>query len=138
MNSHRIFLLIAILLTISLPAYSQQEQSKINNLSQQADVILKGRVTDKNAAWNENKTRIYTKVTLQVHEYLKGKEKQKTIEITYPGGEVGDVGEFYTHMPTFEAEEEVLVFLKKDKKNNRFEVIRGHEGKIRITRDIKK
>ena len=132
------FLILVIILVVSLPAYSQEKQSKIQKLSQQADVVLKGKVVKKDAAWNQNKSRIFTKVTLHVDEYLKGHEKQKTIEITYPGGEVGDVGELYTHMATFEAKEEVLVFLKKDKKNNSFQVLHGHEGKIKIVRDVEK
>jgi hypothetical protein len=109
----------------------------IKNLSKRADVILTGKVTEKKSSWNETKTRIYTKATVQVEEYLKGNSNGNYVEITYPGGEVGDVGELYTHMPQFEDNEEVLVFLKKDGKNGGYKVLNGEEGKITVLSDAK-
>ena len=91
----------------------------------------------KKSHWNENKSRIYTKATLDVDEYLKGKANGKSVEIVYPGGEVGDVGELYTHMPTFEKDEDVLVFLKKNERKNSYRVFQGEEGKIKIINDPK-
>ena len=58
-----------------------------------------------------------------------------TVEVWYPGGEVGDVGELYTHMPTFEKNEEVLVFLKKEKNTNTYKVLNGQEGKLTVIED---
>ena len=72
---------------------------------------------------------------MQVEEYLKGENNRKSVEITTLGGEVGDVGEVYTHMPKFEDNEEVLVFLKKDNKNEGYEVFSGEEGKIKVHKD---
>ena len=117
--------------------YSQQENTRLENLSKHADVILTGKVTKQTSSWNENKTRIFTKATLQVDEYLKGNNSKNSIEVTYPGGEVGDVGELYTHMPRFSNNEEVLVFLKKDTKGSGYKVCDGEEGKIRVIRDDK-
>ena len=53
------------------------------------------------------------------------------------GDDVGDVGEIYTHMPRFEDDEEVLVFLKQDDQSEAFKVLYGEEGKIKVTRDEK-
>lgn len=136
-NYNRFLFLILILLGIHLTAFAQKEPSKIKKLSKEADVILTGKVTQKKSGWNENKTRIYTKTTLQVKEYLKGINKGNSVEIIYPGGEVGDIGEVYTHMPTFEDNEEVLVFLKKDVKNKGYKVLHGEEGKIKVLSDAK-
>ena len=55
--------------------------------------------------------------------------------VTYLGGEVGDVGELYTHMPKFEDDEEILVFLKRDERNSNYKVFYGEEGKLTLYRD---
>ena len=136
-NSNRFLFLILLFLGFQLTAIAQEESSGIKKLSKGADVILTGKVTHKKSSWNETKTRIYTKTTLQVEEYLKGKNNGESVEITYPGGEVGDVGELYTHMPKFEENEEVLVFLKKDGKNKGYKVLNGEEGKITVLSDPK-
>jgi hypothetical protein len=70
-----------------------------------------------------------------VEEYLKGNTNEGSIVVTYLGGEVGDVGELYSHMPRFEDEEEVIVFLNKDQTASRYKVYNGEEGKISIVYD---
>jgi hypothetical protein len=154
-NSYKYLILMLIFLGFHFTAFAQQESTvqkessiqkessaqkeafRIKKLSKGADVILTGKVTQKKSAWNEDKTRIYTKTTLQVDEYLKGKDNENSVEITSPGGEVGEVGELYTHMPRFEDNEEVLVFLKKDEKDTGYKVFSGEEGKITLLRDGK-
>ena len=71
----------------------------------------------KKSDWNQDKTRIFTKVTIQVDEYLKGNNSGKTMVINTPGGEVDGIGELYTHMPSFKDDEDVLVFAKEDKQD---------------------
>ncbi len=136
-NSHKFIFMLLVVLGFQMISYAQEGTSRINKLAKNADIIVTGKVTDKKSAWNENKTRIYTKTTVQVDEYLKGNSNEKSVEISYPGGEVGDVGELYTHMPSFEANEEVLVFLKKDKKDTGYQVLDGEEGKIKLVQDTK-
>ncbi|PKL83472.1 MAG: hypothetical protein CVV24_04725 [Ignavibacteriae bacterium HGW-Ignavibacteriae-3] len=108
------------------------ELSKIELMSNEADVILTGRVVLNKSDWNENKTRIYTRSTLHVSEYLKGNSGSGSVEITSLGGEIGNVGELYSDIPKFYVNEEVLVFLKKDSRNADFKVLNGNEGKITI------
>jgi len=136
-KSFHFFFLVLISIGIHLPAFAQDESMIIKNLSKGADVILTGKVTQKESRWNESKTRIYTKTTLEVDEYLKGENNDNHVEVTTPGGEVGEVGELYTHMPTFKENEDVLVFLKKDTKNEGYKVLLGEEGKIKVIRDTK-
>lgn len=137
LNSIRFFFLILISIGIHLTAFAQGEIPKIKNLSKDSDVIITGKVIEKESSWNDSKSRIYTKTTVQVDEYLKGTNAEQSLEITTPGGEVGEVGELYSHMPTFEDNEEVLVFLKKDTKRESFRVLNGEEGKIRVISDVK-
>ncbi len=136
-NANRLFLPILIILGFQLTSFAAEKPDRIKKLAKEADVIVTGKVLEKNSRWNANKTKIYTKATLQVDEYLKGIKNGNTVEISYPGGEVGDVGEIYTHMPRFEKNEEVLVFLKKDTKSDAFKVYNGEEGKIKVISDAR-
>ncbi len=55
--------------------------------------------------------------------------------VNYPGGEIGEIGEMYSHMPRFEDNEEVLVFLKKSENTTDYKVLNGEEGKITLLND---
>jgi hypothetical protein len=132
-----LFWIFLIIYGISSTAFSQQHGSRIEKLSKNSDLILTGKVVHQNSSWNENKTRIYTKATLKVDEYLKGNNAGNSVEVIYPGGEVDGVGELYSHMPRFNNDEEVLVFLKKDKKKTDYKVFAGEEGKITVINDSK-
>jgi len=136
-KSVKLYFLFFILFGFYLTALAQQKSSELKKLSKEADVILMGKVVQKKSTWNDSKTKIYTKTTLNVDEYLKGGENSKSIDITYLGGEVGEVGEIYSHMPSFEEREQVIVFLKKDKKNNSYKVINGDQGKISVLNNPK-
>ena len=59
------------------------------------------------------------------------------MEVKYLGGEVGDVGELYSHMPVFKEKEDVLVFLKKNEQDKEYRILKGEEGKISVFADEK-
>ena len=118
-------------------SFTQTITSDVESMSKNADLIITGKVVEQNSSWNENNTRIYTQATIQVEEYLKGNNNSGPVIVSYPGGEVGEVGELYSHMPRFENNEEVLVFLKKDDKNTNYKVVNGEEGKINVVTDPK-
>jgi hypothetical protein len=118
-------------------AFAQLTSSDIERMSKNADIIITGKVVEQNSNWNENNARIYTQATIQVEEYLKGGNNSGPVIVSYLGGEVGDVGEMYSHMPRFENNEEVLVFLKKDDKSTNYKVFNGEEGKINVVMDPK-
>jgi len=120
-----------------LNTFSQQVDTELKELSTGADVILTGKVTQQASSWNENKTKIYTQATIQVDEYIKGIGTGNTVTVKYPGGEVGEIGEKYSHMPRFEDKEDVLVFLKKDEKSADYKVYNGINGKISVINDFK-
>jgi hypothetical protein len=124
-------LLIFLISSLST-SFSQQASLKFQKLSRDADIILTGKVTKQQSAWNQNKTRIITYTTIEAEEYLKGNTSKNFLIVNHPGGEVGDVGEIYTHMPTFKDDEKVLLFLKNDKKSDGYKVLYGEDGKIDI------
>lgn len=115
--------------------HSQSFQREIEALSKGSDVVLTGKVIKQESEWTQNKSRIITKTTIQVDEYLKGSAGTGTVVVNHPGGEVDGVGELYSHMPEFKNNEEVLLFLKKDKKSPDFKVFSGEDGKIPLMRN---
>lgn len=136
-NSYKFIFPWVLISAFTISALAKSDSAVIKKLSKKADIILTGKVTQKESSWNTAKTRIYTKATVQVDELLKGNNSQNYVEIIYPGGEVGDVGELYTHMPKFDKDEEVLVFLKKDNKNGTYKVLNGESGKIIVLEDAR-
>jgi len=118
-------------------SFSQLTSSEVESMSKNADLIITGKVMQQSSDWDETKTRIYTHATIQVEEYLKGSNTGSSIVVSYPGGEVGDIGELYSHTPKFENNEEVLVFLKKDKTGASYKVVNGEEGKFTVISDAK-
>ncbi len=113
--------------------HAQETNVNLQKFTQESDAIITGKVINKKSEWNSDKSRILTHVRIEVAEYLKGKEGNNIV-VTYPGGEIGDVGEIYSHMPDFADNEEVLLFVKKDSGDS-FRVYGGEEGKLSITTD---
>ena len=130
--SRTLFLITVLLFGTQNLILAQSIQSDIKNLSQGADMIITGKVIDQKSQWNSDNSRIYTNVTIQVDEYLKGSENQDRIVITHLGGEVGSVGETYSHIPTFIDDENVLVFVKKAAKDESLSDFEGEEGKLTL------
>ena len=128
--SRTLFLITVLLFITQNLLLAQSIQSDIKNLSQGADMIITGQVVAQQSQWNSDNSRIYTQVTIQVDEYLKGSDNQDRIVITHLGGEVGSVGETYSHVPTFTDDENVLVFVKKSAKDESLSVFEGEEGKL--------
>jgi hypothetical protein len=117
--------------------FAQSFSSDVESMSKNADLIVVGKVSEQSSSWDKDKTKIYTQATIQVEDYLKGSNNGGAIIVSYLGGEVGDIGELYSHMPRFEDQEEVLVFLKKDDKSAGYKVFNGEDGKINIIIDPK-
>ncbi|MEJ2194268.1 MAG: hypothetical protein P8X73_05345 [Ignavibacteriaceae bacterium] len=137
MNIRLVYLLITFLCLngFQFTSLAQSSVNEIKFLTEKADLILIGKVSERNSRWNKDNTRIYTDVVLNVDEYLKGSGNDDKIIVTTLGGEIGEVGELYTHMPRFNSEEDVLIFLKQDQKNMSYNVLNGEDGKLTLYED---
>lgn len=108
-------------------------QSKIlttNDLTNQADVVAVGNVAAMKAEWSADKTRIFTRVTVSVREYLKGGGETQ-MSILTPGGEIGEIGEIYSGTARFKDDEEVVVFARK-KSGRDHVLVGGDQGKVPV------
>jgi hypothetical protein len=133
----RLFYVLIIVVGFHFTSYAQLASSEVESMSKNADLIILGKVAEQTSGWNEDKTKIYTQATIKVEESFKGSTNGDAIVVSYLGGEVDDVGELYSHMPRFENQEEVLVFLKKDDKSTSYKVFNGEKGKINVITDPK-
>lgn len=115
--------------------HPQVISSELKTKVAQSDMIITGKVIEQKSVWNSDKSGIYTFVTIRVDDLLKGAEYQSEIIVKHPGGEVGNVGEVYSHIPTFRNDEEVLVFLKKSSLDGSMRVFGGDEGKYSFFED---
>jgi hypothetical protein len=128
-----IILLTLVLVPISY-SYSQVIQQSLQRLSQESDAVVVGRVAGLASEWNESKTRIQTRVTITVDQNVKGDASMKSMTVLVPGGEVGGVGEVYSHSPKFKSDEAVVVFAKKIKPGY-YQISEGNQGKYSIIKD---
>jgi hypothetical protein len=112
---------------------SQPSGGAPTDLTHQAEIIAVGKVSALEPQWSEDGGSIFTRVTLHVGEYLKGSGGQALVLVT-PGGEVGGVGEYYSHAARFSRDEEVVVFAERNKRGA-YRVAGGHRGKLTITTD---
>ncbi len=111
----------------------QTSQRSTYALAREADVVAVGKVTATKGEWDRARSRIVTRVTVAVGEYLKG-GAGNVLTVTTLGGEVDGVGEWYSHTARFAADEDVVVFARRDAEGD-FRIRGGQEGKISITKD---
>jgi len=120
----------------SFSALAQPNAKRTEGLVRESEVIVAGKVGNVLSEWTPKRERIQTRVTITVDETIKGAVPGNAMTIIVPGGEVGGVGELYTHMATFKANEEVVVFAKKDAAG-RYRVSGGNDGKFTVEKDAR-
>lgn len=133
--------LVILLFSLFLLPHLTQAQNidaKLKKITSEADVILTGKVIKQTHSWGKSKSKIYTFVTIEVDDYIKGNQTEKTLIVRHPGGEVDGIGELYSHMPKFRDDEEILLFAEKERGSSTYKVVQGEEGKITIYPDKKK
>jgi len=132
---HNTLVVTVLVLVVAVRSFAQPPSAKLREMAKSADEILTGKVIQNESFWNDRKTNIFTRSTLQVDDCIKGGGAKRNIEVVCPGGEVGDVGEIYSHLPTLKKNEEVLLFLKKDPAHSSYRIVNGEDGKIPMFTD---
>jgi hypothetical protein len=127
--------LVSALLTPN--SSSAQSNPKLTDgLIRESEVIVSGKVGGLASEWTPKRERIQTRVTLAVDEAMKGTVPGNAMTIVVPGGEVDGVGEWYSHTATFQNNEEVVVFAKKDASGH-YRVAGGRDGKFLVQKDAR-
>jgi hypothetical protein len=112
----------------------KEHARSISALADQSELIAVGKVGRLVSEWNEDKSRIRTRVTISVDEAIKGSAPGSSVTVVVPGGEVDGVGEWYSHSVQFQKEEDVVVFANRDN-NGQFVVTDGEFGKFSVKKD---
>lgn len=107
---------------------------KLADLVRGADVIFVGTAVSSVSAWNADHSRIYTRTTFQVEEYLKG-HAGETIAIETLGGGVGGIGMRVPGMPTFNVKQKHLLFVRTGRVTGTHRVLGWAQGDFRVHRD---
>lgn len=108
------FLLAGFLMA---PGWALMLRKTLQELTYQADTILIGEVRNMESRWNEERTLIYTYITIWVKEYSKALAPVRQVQeiiVKVRGGEVGDIGLRVSDTPQFREGEEVFLFLSSE------------------------
>ena len=101
-----------------------------------ADYVLTGRILAVQSEVIESpEPKVWTTVTLEVGEALKGRaNKGGHVHLRMPGGIANGIFTHVPDLPTFEPEEEVVLFLR-DQKSGGYGIVAGQRGTHRINTD---
>ena len=103
-------------------------------LSAFSDAIVMGRVVDLATGWDPAVDTIYTYVTVEVSEVLKGNLSPGRITIKQLGGEVGELGLSIIDQASFRRGEDVLLFLETRPRDRSLYTVALWQGKWNIER----
>jgi len=132
-------LLITIIGTLlfAVPALSTiVEHMTVERLSEIATLVVLGEVRTVDARWNKDQTKIYTHISLSPTEILKGDQRLTDVHIKQIGGTVGETAALLPGSPTFEPEEQVLLFLENRKDGDGYMVIGLYQGKYKVVKEL--
>lgn len=101
-----------IMYLLFFSSFSYTQERAMEKLIKDSEVIIIGKVLKIESEMGADKN-IWTYVTIECNQYLKGNKKNEVI-IRIPGGEVGDLGQYVSDAPKYEINEEVLNFLSQD------------------------
>lgn len=91
-------------------AQAQVRDVSVQDLARASTAVIVGTTVDSRAAWNADRSKIFTDVTVRVDERIAGEAQAETI-IRVPGGRVGNTLYDVSDMPVFVDGEQVVVFL---------------------------
>ena len=100
---------IALLPTMGIQAETITMQRM--EMIQRSEVVFVGRVTEKNARWNERGNLIFTDYTVVVQQVLKGQIVEESIVLSFAGGQIGNTGHSVSGVPELNVGEVSLLMV---------------------------
>lgn len=136
MKMIRQVILFAILMGFGSAYATTIQALSMEQRTQRADRVVIGEVQSIRYEQAPNAKRIYTVTTIKVMESLKGDAKKDMLIMVRQIG--GQMGEWSQHVPgdaRFEKQEEVLVFLRHDPKDDLHFLVGMAQGKLTVDTD---
>lgn len=113
--------------------FSLQKYWPLETLVKNSEIIVLGKVKAKTCLWNENKTKIFTKIMVEPQKIIKGSQTG-LISVVTQGGQIGQVGFWVSDQPSFQINEKVILFLEAARQNSR-PVCGLTQGKFSVAKD---
>ena len=136
MRTRFVFAVFVGLILAALPAQGTiLVYQTLEELASSSSEVALGRVLAVECLASRESKSVYTVVTLEVEETLKGSvQKGQQIRIQFFGGERDGLAVRYTGMPVFRVGEEAVVFAKW-KEADLYSLVGLSQGKVEITRE---
>lgn len=126
-------MILFLLLFSEAVSKAQVKKMSVKDMTEVSTAVLFGKCTGKKCEWNDNRTAIYTYVTIVPEGYIKGNLGSEVI-VAVPGGRVDDILVEVSETPIFIEDEEVVVFICKSPKGRNL-ITGGYQGKMKIEKD---
>jgi 5-hydroxyisourate hydrolase-like protein (transthyretin family) len=128
-----VIVIAAILSITAFPGNIQANEAatEFEVLADAADSVVVGQVDSQVSRWNEEHTRIFTYVTVQVEDSLKGAINDRTITIAVPGGKAEGITQVVSETPSFNNGERMVVLLSR-LEDKTYEVYGFNKGKYTL------
>lgn len=114
---------------------AQVKKMSAKDMTEVSTAVLYGKCKKIKSEWNENRSAIYTYVTIVPEGYIKGNLGSEVV-VAVPGGRVDDILVEVSETPIFIEDEEVVAFICKSPKGRNL-ITGGYQGKMKIETDKK-
>jgi hypothetical protein len=115
-------------------ATRELEESTLD-IARSSDNIVVAKCIAAESKWNEQGSLIYTYITFQVQDNVKGETNEENLTLRFLGGRVGDTVQSVPDMPQFSENEEVLLFLGPKNRSGYQTLSSIQNGVLRIKTD---
>lgn len=105
------------------------------DIARSSESIVVAQCISAESKWNEQGSLIYTYVTFQVQDNVKGEASKENLTLRFLGGRVGDTVQTVPDMPQFSENEEVLLFLGPKNRSGYQTLSSIENGVVRIKTD---
>lgn len=133
----RFFSLVAIFLFFISSAGSMAQVKKMSaeEMTKKSTAVLYGKCSKVKSEWSEDRSMIFTYITIIPDEYIKGNLGSEAV-IAVPGGRVDNIIYEVSETPYFTEGEEVVAFIWTNPAGRNL-VTGGYQGKVKIETDEK-
>ncbi len=120
----------------SFHAYASSYKSlKIEQVVNGSELVFEGRVIEKEYKIPEDRNRVYTYVSFEILDIVKGTYDREIIVLRYPGGVIGDMVYRVSDMKIPEETEHGIYFVKSLKKRYVHPLTGWSQGQMLVVKD---
>lgn len=131
-----LILVLGILFIDCSKTYATREfQETTLDTAKRSENIIVARCISSESRWNNEGTLIFTYVTFQIEDTVKGEDTKEEITLRLIGGKVGDQILSALDIPKFNEDEEVILFLGPKNKAGHPTLTSTKNGVLRILTD---